>query len=242
ALAGTDGASWPFWSPDSRQIAYMAAGSLMKINASGGPPQTLCKLFTAGTARGGTWNRDGIIVFNSGPAGLFRVATAGGQPTPITKIEAPAIGHSFPSFLPDGHHFLFFADSGFAAASMAGVIYVGSIDGGEPVRLIESDTGAVYDSASGRLLFGRRGTLYAQTFDPRRAAVSGEPVPIAEGAETGVMTGNVAFSVSENGILSYGTGEPITLGLRLTWVDRRGQTLETVGPEANYRGIDLAPD
>src|SRR5207237_4463733 len=122
-LAGTDGAQFPFWSPDSRFIGYFTQDKLLKVAASGGPPQTLC---VVNQGRGGTWNRDGQIVYGANTSPLFRVSSAGGQPSAITRLANGVQDHRFPSFLPDGHHVLYFAT---ATQGTFGVFVV-SIDTG----------------------------------------------------------------------------------------------------------------
>ncbi len=225
SLAGTDGASYPFWSPDSRFIAFFAGGKLMKIPAAGGPTQTLC----AGFGRGGTWGREGVIVFNAGPGPLLRVSSAGGEPVPVTKEAG-----SFPSFLPDGRHVMFFRN--------AGRIDVASVDGGELKPLINADSGAIY-ARNGYLLFVRQGTLLAQAFDAKTLTLSGEAFPIAERVQTGTPAGHIAFSVSDNGVLAYGVGTGrVNAAVQLTWVNRQGKVTGTVGAPEDIRGVDLSPD
>jgi Tol biopolymer transport system component len=225
SLAGTDGASYPFWSPDSRFIAYFAGGKLIKIPAAGGPTQTLC----AGGPRGGTWSRDGVIAFNSGPGPLLRVSSAGGEPVPLTK----EVG-SFPSFLPDGRHLLFFRS--------AGRIDVASVDNGDSKPLINADSGGVY-ARSGYLLFVRQGTLLGQSFDAKTMTLSGEPFPIAERVQTGTPAGHIAFSVSDSGVLAYGVATSrVNAGVQLTWMNRQGKVTGTVGAPEDIRGVDLSPD
>ncbi len=222
-LAGTDDAGFPFWSPDSRYLAFFAQGKLQKIAAGGGPPQALC----SAAGRGGVWTRDGVIVFNGGPGPLLRVSSAGGEPVPITKENA-----TFPAFLPDGRHVLFWTND---------AVYVITIDGGEPRRLLGADSGAVF-APPGYLLFVRAGTLLAQSFDAKTLELTGDPFPIAERVEFTARPGLISFSVSDTGILAYGTGAGTSATLQLVWLDRQGKTVETVGPPANYRGVDLAPD
>jgi len=239
-LPGTDDAQSPFWSPDSRFIAYSAPLKLMKIAASGGPPQTLCNTRGGPHVRGGTWSQDGTIVFNTGPAGtLSRVSSAGGQPTEFMRLAKGQTGYVFPWFLPDGRHFLFYA---YAASDDVAGVYVGSLDAADSKRLAAADTAAVYDSHSGHLLFVRQGTLLAQPFNRTTLALAGESFPIAERVETGGAPGMAAFSVSSNGILAYGVGAGTAAGLQMAWFDRQGKQVEAVGPPGNYRGIDLAPD
>jgi len=224
-LPGTEGASYPFWSPDSRFIGYFAGGKLMKISATGGPPQTLC----SATGRGATWSRDGIIVFNGGPGPLLRVASGGGEPTPVTKDSA-----SFPSFLPDGRHFLHYRNGSF--------VEVASIDDGTSRRLLDADSGAVY-SPSGHLLFVRQGTLMAQSFDPRSLSFTGDPFPVAENVQTGTPPGHISFSVSDTGVLAFGgAASDAGAALQLTWMNRQGKVIGTFGGVQDIRGIDLSPD
>ncbi len=238
-LPGTDDARYPFWSPDSRFIAYFAQQKLLKITASGGPPQTLCTI-GIDVNRGGTWSRDGTIVFSSGQGRtLSRVSSAGGQPSEFTRLPNGQTGHLFPWFLPDGRHVLFYATA--TSDDVAGV-YVGSLDAAESKRLAGADTAAVYDSQKGHVLFVRQGTLLAQPFNPKTLAFTGESFPIAERVESPVFPGFAAFSVSNNGILAYGVGAGSAAGLQMAWFDRQGKQVETVGPPGNYRGLDLAPD
>jgi serine/threonine protein kinase len=250
-LPGTDEAAYPFWSPDSRFIGYFAQQKLVKIAASGGPPQTLCSTGVDGN-RGGTWSQDGTIVFSTGPGkSLSRVSSAGGQPSEFMRLATGQTQYGFPWFLPDGRHLLFYAyaisdfpsisSSRSSGEDVAGV-YVGSLDAADSKRLAAADSAAVYDSQSGHLLFVRQGTLLAQPFDPKTLALAGASFPIAERVEAGVIRGMAAFSVSTKGVLAYGVGAGTAAGLQMAWFDRQGKQVEAVGPPGNYRGIDLAPD
>ena len=240
-LVGTDDGSYPFWSPDSRFIGYSTRNKLMKIPASGGPPQTVCS-FNGPTivGRGSTWNRDDVIVFNNGPsAPLFRVSSSGGTPSPVWPLPSTHNAQVFPSFLPDGHHVLFRAEAG--SDDISG-LWVGSLDTGEMKRILGADTGAIFSSSAGSLLFVRQGTLLKQGFDVKALTLDHEPVAVAEHVESGIVPGVIAFSVSDNGILSYGTGSGRAAGLLMSWFNREGKVLQTVGPEASYEGIALSPD
>ena len=234
-VPGTDGAQFPFWSPDSRFVAYFAGGKLAKIDVTGGPPQTICTC----AGRGGAWGPSGVIVLNNGQSPLFRVPAAGGSLAPLTKLANGHVGHAFPSFLPDGRHVLYFAGS--ASDDTAGV-HVVSLDDGASKRIVGAATGAVYSPSGRVLLFVRDGTLLAQAFDVKSLTLAGDPFPIAERVEYGVFNGIVAFSVSDTGILAYGTGSGALSGLQLTWIDRTGKLIETVGGRESYRGIDLSRD
>lgn len=234
-LAGTDGAQFPFWSPDSRFIGYFTQDKLLKIAATGGPPQTIGAI---NLGRGGTWSKEGQIVYGSNTGPLYRVSSSGGPSSAVTRLASGIQDHRFPSFLPDGRHILFFAT---AVEGLLGV-FVASLDTGETKRLNDADTGALYDATHGYLLFGRHGALMAQSFDPKELLLRDEPFPIAEHLESGVYAGIVTFSISDGGALVYGVGGANDSGVRLTWIDRRGNPIGTVGPIASYRGPALAPD
>jgi len=237
-LAGTGGASYPFWSPDSRHIGFSISGSLVKVSATGGPVQTLCALGPGIISRGGSWSDEGVIIFNNGPGPIHRVAAAGGEAVAIGQLTDGQDGRQFPAFLPDGRHFLFHA----AGTPETTGVFVGSLDSDEITRVVSAETGAIFHAASGHLLFVRQGTLLAQTFNPDTFALSGEPFPVAEKVEASAVPGLVAFSVSGTGTLAYGIGLAADAGLQPTWVDRQGTVIGMVGPKANYRGIDLSPD
>jgi Tol biopolymer transport system component len=238
-LPGTEGASFPFWSPDSRSIGYAIQGKLMRVAATGGPPQTLCPLYPGITSRGGSWSAEGVIIFNNGPAPLHRVPAGGAAAcVAMGKLAKGQAGRQFPSFLPDGRHFLFHA----SGSEEAGGVFVGSIDSDETTRVLSSDTGAIYDRVGGHLLFVRQGTLLAQLFDPKTFALTGEPFPIAEKVEGAAVQGVIAFSLSDTGTLAYGNGQAADAGLVLTWVDRQGKVTGTVGAPGIYRGVSLSPD
>ena len=237
ALPGTEGASLPFWSPDSRFIGFFSGGKLKRIDASGGPPQALCD--TVAGSRGGTWSRDGVIVFASGNSGpLFRVSAAGGEPSPVTTLDQSRFetGHRWPFFLPDGHHFLYFVRSGQAES---GGVYVGSLDSKETKRLLHTNLNAMY-APPGFLLFFREETLMAQRFDANELQLSGEPFPIAERVGYNAGLGRGSFSVSENGVLAYRTGsgqinQPF-------WFDRSGKQIAALGAVGLYFAVWLSPD
>ena len=174
-LPGTEGASFPFWSPDSRFIAFFAGGKLKKIDTTGGMPQVLCN---AAAGRGGAWNPDGIIVF-TGQANspISRISASGGVVTAATTFDPDqaVTPHYWPQFLPDGRHFLYYQRS--SKPENQGV-HVTALDSSSSTRVLESDGMALY--ASGLLLFVRGGTLFAQAFDDRALQTSGDPVRIGD--------------------------------------------------------------
>jgi Tol biopolymer transport system component len=230
-LEGTEGASYPFWSPDSRSIGFFADGKLKRIDVSGGPSVTLCDAFNG---RGGTWNRDDVIVFAPEPGGpLFRVGAGGGEPGRLTKTESG--GHRHPSFLPDGRHFLYVN----LVSTARPEVWLGELDSTESRRLLVADSNAIY-AEPGELLFVREDTLLRQPFDLNSLALTGDPMPIAEQVAVGQYAG--AFSVSNNGVLTYRTGPRTAESVQLAWFDRTGKLIEALGAPGNYRGVELSPD
>jgi Tol biopolymer transport system component len=236
ALAGTEGASAPFWSPDGATLGFFAGGKLKKIDVSGGPATTLCD---APDNRGGTWSRDGVIVFNPGNrTALQKVSTSGGVTTAATVLGQGEVGHYRPSFLPDGRHFLYRASTG---SETSGPIYLGSLDSAERKLLLDADASNVVYT-QGHLLFLRETTLMAQPFDPRRLALTSSAFPIAEQIQTqGNFPPSGVFSASENGVLAYQAGTA-TANSQLVWFDRTGKQIGMLGDPAEYGGIELSPD
>ena len=242
ALAGTDGASYPFWSPDGAYIGFFQQGKLKKIAIAGGPAQTLCD---APNGRGGTWNRAGVIVFSPGPTSeLFRVSSAGGTSSPVTHVPGTGAGHRFPAFLPDGTHFLY--NAGSDKPDAAG-LFAGSLDGSAPVRLLPDATNGLFapstiPGTAAYLLFRREDTLMAQPFDPKALKTAGETFPVAEHVLAGGNIGFGAFSASANGILVYHSGGAVA-NRELVWLDRAGKRLRVASkPDAFVGTLALSPD
>ena len=237
ALPGTDDAIYPFWSPDSREIGFFAQGKLRKIVASGGPPQTICD---AANARGGAWGPDGTIVFTPSTQNpLLRVSAAGGTPVSASTLNLPQgeNSHRWPSFLPDGKHFLFWARS--SRGPHENVVYVGELGSQQAKMLMKSDSMAVY--ASGYLLFLRELTLMAQPFNLTRLELGGEPVPVADHVSINGATARPLFAVSQTGALVYQAGD--TGGnWGLQWADREGKEAGFATPSDRYVTPRLSPD
>jgi serine/threonine protein kinase/Tol biopolymer transport system component len=236
-LNGTDDAMYPFWSPDSREVAFFAGSKLKKINASGGPPQTVCD---ATVGRGGAWSKQGVIVFAPTPnQALLKVSAVGGTPEPASKLDFAQgeNSHRWPSFLPDGKHFLFWARNSHGTPDH--VLYVGELGSLQAKPLMKSETMAVY--ASDHVLFMRDQTLMAQPFDPSRLEVTGEPAPVAEHVAINGGTGRPLFSVSDNGELVYQSGET-SGGWSLLWFGRDGKQMGSIPQADRYFYPALSPD
>lgn len=235
-----------FWSYDSRFVVFNSAKKLKKIDVAGGPPQTLCTV--PGTPVGGTWNRDGVILFGNGtggPAPIMQVSSEGGTATPVTAIDLARkeLYHHSPVFLPDGRHFLY-ARMG---SSESTGIYVGSLDEkpGEqtPKRLLANDYNIEFapsaDGKSGQIVSLRGGTLFAQSLDLARLELSSDSVPVADSVSN--FRGIGQFSASKSGALVYRTGSAESA--RLVWFDRQGKVLSK-SSESGYgtNTIAFSPD
>ncbi len=239
ALAGTELGHYPFWSPDSQWIGFVANGKLRKIKATGGPALTICD---APDGKGGSWNADGVIVFapDSGTS-LHRVAAVGGESTPITELnrEVGDNSHRLPRFLPDGKHLLYYARSS-AGDHKSVVRVVGLDEGGTGKDIVSSPASAWY--SSGHLLYVRENMLMAQPFDPDGLEFSGEAVPLAEDIVVRPLTGAGVFSATDNGVLLYMTGSQNAEDV-LQFFDRTGRPLEGLGGDkAYYDQVTLSPD
>jgi Tol biopolymer transport system component len=241
-LGGTEGASFPFWSPDSRFVAFLAQGKLKKVVATGGDVVTLADAAFGAT---GAWNHEDVILFTPrGNAPLFRVSASSGTPVEATRLVAETgdVQHSFPSFLPDGRHFLFFVVGGKAGQIAPRGVYLGSLDGSTPIRpLVEGATNSQY--ANGHLIFLRGGVLYAQPFDVERLQVNGEAQPLVTQVQTidrSVSDVTGAFTVSQTGVLAYQSESRFLT--QLTWFDRQGNRLNTIGDRGDYTDVAIAPD
>jgi Tol biopolymer transport system component len=235
-LASTEGASFPFWSPDSRFIAFFSAGKLRKVDTRGGTPQTLAD---AAAGRGGTWNRDDVILFTAqANSPISRVSASGGTATPVTTF-APDHGiftQYWPQFLPDGRHFLYYQRS--AKAEHQGT-YVTELGSSQSTRVLETGARAVY--ASGHLLFVRDGILFAQAFDDRALRTSGEPVRVADGVGYWAAAfAYTAVTASSSGVLAHGPSVVFTTSLR--WHDRAGAPLGSPVAARAFGSPRLSPD
>ncbi|MEO8436241.1 MAG: protein kinase [Pyrinomonadaceae bacterium] len=234
-LAGTEEAVYPFWSPDSRYLGFFASNKLKKIERTGGGPQTICDARAAG---GGTWNRDGVILFGLDSGTIHRVSAAGGSATPVLKVDESRreTGQYWPRFLPDGQHFVYQSWNGSPEDS---AIFVTALDGTNRKLLLKNDSNAVY-TPQGFLLFARDTTLMAQPFDATRLQLSGEPFPIAEQVTFTPQSSYSNFSISDTGVMLFCSGNRTQR--QLIWFDRNGKELGPAGPPGEYNDIVLSPD
>jgi eukaryotic-like serine/threonine-protein kinase len=233
-LAGTEGAIFPFWAPDSRHLGFFAGGKLKRVSADGGPVLTLCD---APEGRGGAWNEKGVIVFTPNiREPLFRVADGGGVPEQITSTPGEMWTHRNPYFLPDGERLLFTARDT-SSFGTQGQVFAASLSGGEPTLLLGHASNAQY--AGGHLFYVRDRNLVAQRFDPRSLATHGNPIPIAQGVEFHPARDLGNFSVSENRLIFRISPLEQT---RLLWTDRQGREQGTTGEPGYYVGLRVSRD
>jgi serine/threonine protein kinase len=239
SLAGTEGASYPFWSTDGRYLAFFADAKLKKLDVSGGPVQTLCD---APFGRGGTWNKDGVIIFTPQvTGGLYRVSSSGGTPAPISKTDQSRgeSSHRWPTFLPDGKHFMYLA-ANFTGQKGANSVFVGSLDSNEKRFVVDSTSNAAY-AAPGYLLFYRDKTLLAQQFDLKGSALTGEPATILTDIQYLPQVKRALFAVSGSGLLVAQTGSGVALS-QPVWFDRKGNELGALGKPDVYGNVFIAPN
>jgi serine/threonine protein kinase len=238
-VPGTDNAAYPFWSPDSKWLAFFGRGKLNKTDLSGAPPVALCD---TGVGKGGTWNRDGVILFApSFDSPIYRTTTAGGECKPITSVntERGDNSHRHPRFLPDGKHFLYFARSS-SPVQAAHALIAASLDSKEEKVLMQATTMAEY--VSGYLLYLRDVTLVAQPFDAGKLQFTGEAITLVDNVmNLGGGAGAGVFSASANGILVYEAGGK-RANDHLIWQDREGKQAQKLSQEGIFAHVALSPD
>jgi serine/threonine protein kinase/Tol biopolymer transport system component len=239
-LEGTDGAEQRvFWSPDNASIGFFAEGRLKRVDVESGAVQTLAD---ARRGAGGSWSRNGIILFSPTTQGeIYRVSQGGGTAVPVTRIEAPGARHVAPQFLPDGRHFLFFV---LGSPDRRGVYVADLEDPMTPTRLLtDVDASAVYVN-SGHLLFTRGGALFAQRFDPGRRALVGEPWQVAESVHADQTQGQLVLSASDEGTIIYRPENYEAFERRLVWLDRAGKEIRRIDDHdpVNTNHMALSPD
>ena len=239
ALDGTGGAvDRLFWSPDGQSLGFFAGGKLKRVDVATGAIQTLAD--TPGST-GGSWSREGVILFSPVQGPIFRVSQAGGAVTEVTRLEGSGLRHVSPQFLPDGRRFLFYVTG---EPQVRGV-YVGDIDGTEsPRRILEGlEASAVY-ATSGHLLFPRQGALMVQPFDAATLTLRGEPRQLIESVRIDATQGMTHLSVSEAGTLVYRRAFLEDIQRRLVWIDRAGREIRQLDAREPLRAtyFALSPD
>jgi len=235
ALAGTEDAAYPFWSPDGRRLAFFAKGKLRTVDLAGGQLQTLS---VASSPRGGAWSdADVLLVSLESGARIARVPESGGAPvTVVGGADVNESGGRFPEFLPDGHRFLYYR---FAAKSQAGV-WVGDLNSPKRQFLLASDSAAVYTSP-GFLVFRRAEQLLAQRFDASTLRLDGTPTTLAEDVWwNGTSTLLTPVAASQTGVLAFRTGGPELS--QLVWFDRPGHSSVALGPPGLFFEPAISPD
>ena len=235
-VAGTEGASLAFWSPDSKYLGFLADGKMLKISVSGGPPVALA---STPPGLGASWSPQGVIVLATGlNFPHFRMVSASGGDVKFLRSPDTArqeIGMTWPSFLPDGRHFLFFSANIDSAKS---AIRIGSLDSPQTQPLVTGAGPAVY-VPEGYVLFTRQSTVFALPFDARRLQASGEAVPLTQGVGS-LSSAGAAFTASQTGVLAY--RDAPTSNSQLTWYDQSGNR-RSAGAEAGaFRQAALSPD
>ena len=235
-LPGTEGSETPFWSPDSQSVGFFAHKKLKRVEVSTGAVQILCDGPEADA--GGSWSPDGRTILFSGrnpTTPVQRVAANGGSPVPVLRMGPKEDYQRWPRFLPDGKHFIYLSSG---KAAQGDGIFAGSVDGGEPKRILSSPSHAEF--AGGYLFYQAEEALVARPFDTARLGFRGEPVQVV--SRVGALRGNgrVAFSVSSNGYLAFAGGEQS--GLSLVWLDRTGKQLGVLGQSGYHSDLELSPD
>jgi serine/threonine protein kinase len=233
-LEGTEGAASPFWSPDSRFVAFFAGGKLKKVEAAGGAVQAVCEVPEGD--KSGTWGLDDVILFDGEVPdfrGIYRVNAGGGTPSPLLRVDGAT--PYWPRLLPDGQHFLFLVNRKLDGDG----IYIGSLDSQDKKFFGPAISRAEY-APPGYLLFVREGNLFAQPFDLGRLSAKGEPIVVAEQLQYFKGTGWADFSVSENGVIAFLNKSPFIT--RLAWFDRAGREVGAVGEPAEHYNVRLSPD
>ena len=245
-LAGTEGAGFPFWSPDGRFVGFLAEREVRRLSIADGVVQTICAL-PAGYFGEAAWNEEGTILFgvkgDFGTSGLYTVVATGGEPKLVMEPDAARDEHflEMRQFLPDGRRFGFAAFDRIGGVGGVGLgAYVGSLDDPGERHLLMPGI-AQFWLASGHVFFSRDNTLFAQPLDVERVELRGEPVPIASPVAFRASGDVGYFGVSSGGTLAYLAGESQGR-VQLTWVDRNGEPVGTVGKPGLYSQLTLSPD
>jgi serine/threonine protein kinase len=240
-LTDTEGATYPFWSPDSRFIGFFAGGKVKKVLASGAPPISLCD---APAGRGGSWNQDGVILFSPkfDQTGLYRVSASGGDPVAVTTVDTNRneTNHRWPLFLPDGKHFLYSTQAATGRGEHFGTIYLAELGSSASTLLVKVSSNLGY--SNGVLVFVRQGILVAQRIDLSSYTLVGDAIPVSENIEYSLDKNKGVFSCSQNGILVYQMGHTLNVQRALDWYDRGGRRQNIAGSITATYAARLSPD
>jgi serine/threonine-protein kinase len=234
-IAGTEGALNPFFSSDGQWIGFFAGGSLKKVLANGGAPQTV---FSTGVLRGASWGSSGIVFTGTTASPLYLAsATGAGSPRPLTRLEKGESSHRFPQLLPDGQTVLFAAGAGTVNQRIAAF----SVTTGQRQTLVTAGTSPHFIPPE-FLIYAQSGTLMASRFHTNRLEVVGTPVSVLEGVLQSVANGFSHYDVSASGLLVYLSGGLQGTDRKMTWVDRNGSEQEISAPARAYRYPRISPD
>ena len=238
-VGGTDDAYYPFWSADGTALAFFKQGKLWRTDLNAAAPTPICD---APEARGGSWSRNDIIIFTPSFGGpVFQVPAAGGTPRPVTKVPVASayLSDRWPSFLPDGKHFLFL-HSPFGTSGDRNEVHLGSLDGTDQLVLQGRFYAARY--AAGRLLAVRDGSLLAWKLDISSGRVAGDPVRVVDKIETDDITALPVFSISEQGTLLYQSSTGAVGNDRHFWMDEKGKQVSQLSEPSVYGPTRISPD
>jgi len=241
-LSGTEGAFYPFWSPDGRSLGFFADGKLKTIDVAAGRSAQI--LADAPFGRGGAWSRNGVILFTPDAwSGLYRMPSSGGTPVQVTTPDRSQsqVSHRWPVFLPDGRHFLYLACN-FSGKLDKNQIIVGSLDSSEQHSIVSASTNALY-ADPGYLLYWRDNALVAQRFDLHSYSLTGEPRPVSDAVQYYPQTNLAVFTVAAKTLVAQtGAGKGANNRSQLVWFDRHGKQVGVVGPPDQVSNPRLSPD
>jgi Tol biopolymer transport system component len=242
-IAGTDDASQPFWSPDSRSIGFVAGGRLKTVSVEGGAPKDVAPI---ADFSGGAWSEDGVILFGTSK-GIMRVSAQGGTPELVTTPGKDETGHLWPAFLPGGERFVYLA---WTAQPGGRALFAAALGSKDRTRVMDAESNAVY-AEPGYLLFHREASVFARSFDPDAPDSAGDPIHLADGVVFDAASGRGAFGASQTGTLFYVQGTAATGGTgrggtvenaQLGWLNRRGGFIAAAGDTGTYGDFDLSTD
>jgi len=241
-LNGTDDGQLPFWSPDSKYLGFFSNNKLKKVDAAGGPAITLCNV---AFGRGGSWSRDGTILFGSGSRSpLSIIPASGGVPMEIESLDTTRheVSHRWPVFLPDGKHFFYTSRINTGSVHEDDAVFLGSLDTSEMPKMIARASSNVA-FVNNVLLYANGPTLMGMPFDGTHLEPAGDPFPVAENVHFEGGSSRSAFAVSENGILAYQSSTTAAPYMTLFWRDRTGKPLGSINHASiYYSSLRLSPD